>query len=89
MLRLFTALDEHREQRHPLQREGMYCPRCGQGLQATVACRTTVDRAALERAFRAPTDIRALDLGGSFGVVEAGVSALVRLLSDPPGLSAP
>ena len=193
VLRLFTALDEHHEQRHPLQREAMYCPRCRRGLKATVdrqrntqfaywrcpadhgrlttffdflrekdfvrplsperladlrgharsvncsacgapvdlaresACghccsplsmldpdrvqavvrelqraearRTTVDprfaarlvedRAALERAFRAPIDIRTLDLGGSFGVVEAGVSALARLLSDLPGLNAP
>jgi len=193
VLRLFTALDEHHEQRHPLQRETMYCPRCRQGLKATadrqrttpfsywrcpaehgrlstffdflrekdfvrplsperladlrgyaqsvncsacgapvdlaresacghcraplsmldpdrvqaavrelqraearrttvdpsVAARLVADRAALERAFRAPTDIRALDLGGAFGVVEAGVSALARLLSDPPGLTAP
>jgi hypothetical protein len=193
VLRLFTTLDEHRAQRHPLQREAMYCPRCRQGLKATVdrqratrfsywrcpgdhgrlttffdflreknfvrplspdrlaelrryaqtvncsacgapvdlaresACahcraplsmldpdqvqavvrdlqraeerRTTIDpafatrlvddRAALERALRAPADMQALDLGGSFGVVEAGVSALVRLLSDLPGLSAP
>jgi hypothetical protein len=192
VLRLFTALDEHHEQRHPLQRERMSCPRCRQGLEPTVdrqratqfsywrclaehgrlttffdflreknfvrplsperladlrryaravncsacgapvdlaresACghcraplsmldpdqvqavvrdlqraetrRTTVDptfatrlvgdRAALERAFRAPDGIGALDLGGSFGVVEAGISALARLL-DPPGLSAP
>jgi hypothetical protein len=55
----------------------------------TVAVRLLGDRQALERAFRAPADIHALDLGGSFGVVEAGVSALVRLLSDPPDLSAP
>jgi hypothetical protein len=187
VLRLFTALDEAREQRHPLQRETMSCPRCRQRLQATAdrargapfsywrcpaehgrlttffdflreknfvrplpperlaelrghvrtvhcsacgapvdltresACshcraplsmldldqvqavvrelqraeerRTTVDpavatrllqdRQALERAFRAPVDLRTLDLGGAFGVVEAGVSALARLLSDP------
>jgi len=193
VLRLFTALDEHREQRHPLQREAMYCPRCRQGLKATLdrqrttrfsywrcpadhgrlttffdflreknfvrplsserladlrryvrsvhcsacgapvdlatesACghcraplsmvdpdrvqavvrelqraearRTTIDptfaarlvedRAVLERAFRAPTDVGALDLGGAFGVVEAGVTALARLLSDSPGFNAP
>jgi hypothetical protein len=193
VLRLFAALDAHREQRHPLQRESMFCPRCRRGLKATVdrqratqfsywrcpvdhgrlttffdflreknfvrplsparlaelrgyaatvncsacgapvdvarqsACghcraplsmldpeqvravvqelqraeerRTTVDptvgarlaadRAALERAFRAPADLGALDLGGSFGLVEAGVAALARLLADPPGLSAP
>jgi hypothetical protein len=53
------------------------------------ATRLVDDRAALERALRAPADMQALDLGGSFGVVEAGVSALVRLLSDPPDLSAP
>jgi hypothetical protein len=193
VLRLFAALDEHRDRRHPLSHEAMHCPRCRRVLQPTVdrqratlfsywrcpddegrlttffdflreknfvrplsperlaelrgyaqtvncsacgaavdlaresACahcgaplsmldpdqvqavvrelrqaearRTTVDptfaarlvgdRQALERAFRAPTDLRALDLGRSFGVVEAGVSALVRLLSDPPDLSAP
>jgi hypothetical protein len=193
VLRLFTALDEHRDQRHPLSQEAMRCPRCRRLLRATVdrqratlfsywhcdgddgrlttffdflreknfvrplsaerlaelrryaqtvncsacgapidlaresACahcraplsmldpdqvqavvrelqraeerRRTVDptlavrlvgdRQAVERAFRAPADIHALDLGGSFGVVEAGVSALVRLLSDPPDLSAP
>jgi hypothetical protein len=193
VLRLFAVLDEHREQRHPLQREAMSCPRCRRGLKATMdrqratqfsywlcpaddgrlttffdflreknfvrplsperlaelrryaptvncsacgapvdlaregACghcrvplsmldpdqvqavvrelqraeerRTTVDpalaarlaadRATLERAFRAPTDIRALDLGGAFGVVEAGIATLARLLADPPGLSAP
>jgi hypothetical protein len=194
VLRLFTALDEHREQRHPLPHDAaMSCPRCRRTLAATVdrqratlfsywrcpddhgrlttffdflreknfvrplsperlaelrqyartincsacgapvdlaresACahcraplsmldpdqvqavvrelqraetrRTTVDptyatrlvddRRALERALRAPADLHALDLGGSFGVVEAGVSALVRLLSDPPAPSAP
>jgi hypothetical protein len=193
VLRLFAALDEHRDQRHPLQRDGLRCPRCRRPLQATVdrqratlfaywrcpgdegrlttffdflrekdfvrplsaerlaelrryaqtvncsacgapvdlaresACshcqaplsmldpdrvqavvrelqqaearRTTVDptfpvrlmgdRQALERAFRAPGELDALDLAGSFGVVEAGLSALVRLLSDSSGLSAP
>jgi hypothetical protein len=193
VLRLFAALDEHREQRHPLPRESMACPRCRRGLLATVdrqrstqfsywrcsaehgrlttffdflreknfvrplspgrlaelrryaptvncsACgapvdlaresvcghcraplsmldpeqvqavvrelqraeerRTTVDptlaarlvadRAAVERAFRTPADLGALDLRGSFGLVEAGVAALARLLADPPGLSAP
>ena len=194
VLRLFTVLDEHRDQRHPLAAEAMACPRCRTRLTATVdrqratqfsywrcgaehgrlttffdflreknfvrplspeklaelrryartvncsacgapvdlahesACahcraplsmldpdqvqavvrelqhaeerRTTVDptlparlladRAALERAFRAtPDSLHPADLGGAFGVVEAGVSALVHLLSHPPGLSAP
>jgi uncharacterized protein YbaR (Trm112 family) len=194
VLKVFGLLDERREQRHPLERDGMHCPRCRQRLAATVdrqratlfsywrcdadqgrlttffdflreknfvrplsperlaelrrytptvncsacgapvdlahqsACphcraplsmidpdqvqaavrelqraeerRTTVDptfaqrlvtdRAALERAFRgAPAEILSADLGGAFGVVEADVSAIVRLLSDPPGLSAP
>ncbi len=194
VLKVFAALDERREQRHPLAREGMHCPRCRQRLAATVdrqratlfsywrcdadqgrlttffdflreknfvrplsperlaelrrytptvncsacgapvdlahesACphcraplsmldpdqvqaavrelqrgeerRTTVDpayaqrlvadRAALERAFRAaPAEIDSAHLGGGFGVVESGVSAIVRLLSDSPWLSAP
>jgi hypothetical protein len=195
VLKLFAALDAHREQRHPLADAAMRCPRCRRPLQATVdrqratrfsywrceaehgrlttffdflreknfvrplsaerlaelrrytpsvncsacgapvdlaresACshcraplsmldpdqvqavvrelqraeerRTTVDpsfaarlaadRAALERAFRAmPVELQAADLGGAFGVVEAGVSAIVRLLSaDGPGLSPP
>jgi hypothetical protein len=194
VLRLFTALDEHRDRRHPLTTDAMRCPRCQAPLEATVdrqratrfsywrceaddghlttffdflreknfvrplspeklaelrryaptvncsACgapvdlvresecrhcraplsmldpdqvqvmvrelqraearRTTVDptfpvrlmadRAALERAFRqAPAEIHAADLGSAFGVVEAGVSAIVRLLSDRPGFSAP
>jgi hypothetical protein len=194
VLRLFTALDAHRERRHPLADATLRCPRCRQPLTATVdrqratafsywrceadhgrlttffdflreknfvrplsaerlaelrrytptvncsacgapvdlaresACthcraplsmldpdqvqavvrelqraeerRTTVDpsfaarlvadRAALERAFRAtPAELHSADLAGAFGVVEAGVSAIVRLLSDPPGLSAP
>jgi uncharacterized protein YbaR (Trm112 family) len=194
VLKLFTVLDEHREQRHPLPAGAMHCPRCRRPLTATVdrqratlfsywrceaddgrlttffdflreknfvrplsperlaelrrytptvncsacgapvdlaresACphcraplsmldpdqvqaavrdlqraeerRTTVDptfaerlvadRAALERAFSAiPREVHAADLGGAFGVVEAGVSAIVRLLSDRPGLSAP
>jgi len=56
----------------------------------TFAQRLVTDRAALERAFRgAPAEILSADLGGAFGVVEADVSAIVRLLSDPPGLSAP
>jgi hypothetical protein len=56
----------------------------------SVAARLVADRATLERAFRAtPGELRSADLGGAFGVVEAGVSALVRLLSDSPGLSAP
>ena len=188
VLRLFTALDAHRERRHPLQREAMTCPRCRRRLVPTVdrqrattfaywrcpaedgrlttffdflreknfvrplsperlaelrayartvhcsacgapidvtresACahcraplsmldpdqvqkvvgelqraeerRTTIDptvgarlvadRAALERAFRAiPGEVQRLDVGPSFGLVESGISALVRLLSSP------
>jgi hypothetical protein len=50
----------------------------------TFAARLVADRATLERAFRAvPGEVGRLDLG-SFGLVESGVSALVRLLSDPP-----
>jgi uncharacterized protein YbaR (Trm112 family) len=188
VLRLFAALDEHRERRHPLPREAsMACPRCRRALKATAdrqrtttfsywrcpaeegrlttffdflreknfvrplsperlaelrayarpincsacgapidlaresACphcraplsmldpdqvqkvvrelqtaetrRTTVDptfaarlltdRASLERAFRAvPGEVGRLD-PDSFGLVESGLSALVRLLSDP------
>jgi Transcription factor zinc-finger len=194
VLKLFSTLDEHREQRHPLGSPALRCPRCQRPLAATVdrqratlfsywrcpadegrlttffdflreknfvrplsperlaelrrhtptvncsacgapvdlardsACphcraplsmldpdqvqaavrdlqraeqhRTTVDptfvvrlaadRAALERAFRAvPGEIHGADLGGAFGVVEAGVTAIARLLSDPPELSAP
>jgi len=192
-LRVFAALDEHRALRHPLQRDGMHCPRCRRALLATAdrarstpfsywrcpgeegrlttffdflreknfvrplsperlaelrryapsvncsacgapidlaresACghcqaplsmldpdqvhavvrelqqaetrRTTVDptfgvrlvadRQAVAHALRTPGDLHTLDLGGSFGLVEAGLSALVRLLADPPGLSAP
>ena len=59
-------------------------------LDPTVAVRLVADRAALERAFSAiPGEVHTADLGGAFGVVEAGVSAIVRLLSDRPGLSAP
>lgn len=188
VLRLFAALDEHRERRHPLQRDTMTCPRCRRQLAPTVdrqrattfaywrcpaedgrlttffdvlreknfvrplsperlaelraytrtvncsacgaaidlahesACphcraplsmldpdqvqkvvselqhaeerRTTVDptfatrlvtdRATLEKAFcEMPAEVQRLDLT-SFGLVESGVSALVRLLSDPP-----
>jgi Zn-finger nucleic acid-binding protein len=188
VLRLFAALDEHRERRHPLQRDTMTCPRCRRRLAPTVdrqrattfaywrcpaeegrlttffdvlreknfvrplsperlaelraytrtvncsacgapidlahesACphcraplsmldpdqvqkvvrelqraeehRTTVDptfaarlvtdRATLEKAFReVPTEVQRVDLT-SFGLVESGVSALVRLLSDSP-----
>ena len=36
VLRLFAALDEHRDQRHPLSREAMHCPRCRRALRATV-----------------------------------------------------
>jgi Zn-finger nucleic acid-binding protein len=188
VLRLFAALDEHRERRHPLQRDTMTCPRCRHRLAPTVdrqrattfaywrcpaeegrlstffdvlreknfvrplsaerlaelraytrtvncsacgaaidlahesACphcraplsmldpdqvqkvvrelqraeehRTTVDptfatrlvtdRATLEKAFRdMPAEVQRMDLT-SFGLVESGVSALVRLLSDSP-----
>jgi hypothetical protein len=56
----------------------------------TFAARLVADRAALERAFRgAPAELHSADLGGAFGVVEAGVSAIVRLLSDSRGPSAP
>ena len=187
VLRVFAALDAHREQRHPLAREAMTCPRCRARLAPTTdrqrsttfaywrcpaeegrlttffdflreknfvrplsperlaelrayartvncsacgaaidlakesACghcraplsmldpdqvqevvrelqqaearRTTVDptlaarlagdRASLERAFRAmPGEVERLD-AGSFGLVESGLSAIVRLLSDP------
>ena len=51
-------------------------------IDPTFATRLVTDRAALERAFRAiPGEVQRLDLG-SFGLVESGVSALVRLLSD-------
>lgn len=190
VLRLFAALDEHRERRHPLRDDPLACPRCRRRLQPTVdrqrtttfsywrcpaeegrlttffdflreknfvrplsperlaelraytrtvncsacgaaidlaresACshcraplsmldpdqvqnvvrelqraeerRTTIDptfatrlvtdRATLEKAFRAvPDEVQRVDLT-SFGLVESGVSALVRLLSDssPP-----
>ena len=193
VLQLFTVLDEHRDQRHPLAAGVMRCPRCRQPLELTLdrqratrfsywrcardegrlttffdflreknfvrplsperlaelrrytptvncsacgapvdlahesACshcraplsmldpdqvqaavrelqraeehRTTVDptfpvrlladRAALERAFRAmPVELSSGDLGGAFGVVEAGISTIARLLSGPSGLSA-
>jgi hypothetical protein len=55
----------------------------------TLAARLVEDRAALERAFGAPAAVGGLDLGGAFGVVEAGVTALARLLSDSRGFSAP
>jgi hypothetical protein len=48
----------------------------------TVAARLVSDRAALERAFRAmPAEVERLD-AGSFGLVESGLAAIVRLLSD-------
>ena len=48
----------------------------------TLAARLVEDRRALEQAFRAPADLRSLDLGGAFGVVEAGVAALARLMAE-------
>jgi hypothetical protein len=52
----------------------------------TLPARLLADRAALERAFRAvPGEVDRLDLGGAFGLVESGVSALVRLLSGASG----
>jgi Transcription factor zinc-finger len=56
----------------------------------TLAARLVEDRRALEQAFRAPTDLRSLDLGGAFGVVEAGIAALASLMDaplDPPTVS--
>jgi hypothetical protein len=51
----------------------------------TLPARLVADRAALERAFRAmPGQVDHLDTG-AFGLVESGLSAIVRLLSDPPG----
>jgi len=69
-------------------------------LQSAEARRTTVDptyparlmmdRATLERAFHAtPGELRGADVSGAFGVVEAGVAAIVRLLSENSGPSAP
>jgi Transcription factor zinc-finger len=56
----------------------------------TLPVRLLADRTALERAFRAaPRDLASGDLGQAFGVVEAGISAIARLLSGGPGLSAP
>jgi len=55
----------------------------------TFGVRLVADRQAVAHALRTPGDLHTLDLGGSFGLVEAGLSALVRLLADPPGLSAP
>jgi hypothetical protein len=50
----------------------------------TLPARLLADRSALERAFRqAPAELHGGELGGAFGVVEAGVSAIVRLLSSP------
>ncbi|HEU4367057.1 MAG TPA: zf-TFIIB domain-containing protein [Methylomirabilota bacterium] len=47
--------------------------------------RLVTDRASIERAFRrVPGEVQRLDLGASFGLVESGISALVRLLSAPP-----
>jgi endogenous inhibitor of DNA gyrase (YacG/DUF329 family) len=56
----------------------------------TLPARLLADRAALERAFRAaPAELSSSDLGRAFGVVEAGIAAIARLLSGASGLSAP
>jgi DNA-directed RNA polymerase subunit RPC12/RpoP len=52
-------------------------------IDPTFAVRLIADRAAIERAFREVPGETARASGGVFGVVEADVSALVRLLSDP------
>jgi hypothetical protein len=49
----------------------------------TFAARLVADRATLERAFRAIPGETRIE-AGSFGLVESGLSALVRLLSDSP-----
>ena len=55
----------------------------------TLPARLLADRAAIERAFRAiPSERSSGELTGAFGVVEAGISAIARLLSDGGGLSA-
>jgi hypothetical protein len=51
-------------------------------IDPTVGVRLVADRAAIERAFREMPGETAR-ASGVFGVVEADVSALVRLLSDP------
>ena len=48
----------------------------------TFGVRLVADRAAIERAFREVPGRRVAGASGLFGVVEADVSALVRLLSD-------
>jgi uncharacterized protein YbaR (Trm112 family) len=55
-------------------------------IDPTFAARLVTDRATLERAFRAiPGETGRPDSElGSFGLVESGLSALVRLLADPP-----
>jgi Transcription factor zinc-finger len=56
----------------------------------TFPVRLLADRATLERAFSAvPAELSSGDLRGAFGIVEAGISSIVRLLSRPSGLSAP
>jgi hypothetical protein len=50
----------------------------------TFGVRLMADRATIERAFREVPGRAPRDAGGLFGVVESDVSALVRLLSDPP-----
>jgi uncharacterized protein YbaR (Trm112 family) len=59
-------------------------------VDSTLPARLLADRAALERAFRAaPVALSSSDLRGAFGIVEAGITAIARLLSDDTDLSAP
>jgi hypothetical protein len=56
----------------------------------TFAVRLVADRAAIEHAFRGlPAELGTAEPGRAFGLVEAGVSAIVRLLSDAPGPGSP
>jgi len=52
VLKLFSTLDEHREQRHPLGSPAMRCPRCRRPLAATV----DRQRATLFSYWRCPAD---------------------------------
>jgi hypothetical protein len=59
-------------------------------IDPTFPVRLVMDRATLERAFEAtPRELHGADVRGAFGVVEAGVAAIVRLLSEASGPSAP
>jgi uncharacterized protein YbaR (Trm112 family) len=77
------------DQVHAVVRELQEAEQRRTTVDPTLAARLAADRLAVERDFRASADIHALDLRGSFGVVEAGLSALARLIADPPDLSAP